>query len=890
VLDGRDGRDLDVGAGRSAVLWSPRFEVSKGDLPENADPLESASRTQADANDLRTIATSRASSGTEPTRVVGPALERGQAIGRFVILGKLGSGGMGEVYAAYDPDLDRKIAVKVMREKLAGADGGAPLLLREAQAAAKLQHPNVVVVYEIGTFFDRLFIAMELVEGQTADDWIASHRPSWREVLDVFIAAGRGLAAAHAASLVHRDFKPENVMITHDGQVRVMDFGLARSVGAAADPEAPAPDLTSTPSMAYLDANLTRTGAHVGTPAYMAPEQFLPGEPVDARTDQFNFCVALYEGLYGERPFGRGDIAAIQLRAATGKVQPAPANSRVPLWVRRAVLRGLRPKREERWPSMAELLAALSDDPSVRRRRWAARAAGVSLLAVAILTARGLGGGKRPALCSSGASRLAGIWEPSAGPTPRREAIHRAFLASGTPFAETAFVGASRLLDQFAERWIGGYGDACEATHVRGEQSAEVLDLRMACLGERLGNLRALTDVLAHADATVVENAVSAAGALPNLDRCSDVSALRAVIPPPQDPSKRREVARVRDDLARFIALRDSGQCKAADAKAAPLIASADATDYDPLRGEVLIATGLLGDMCGDIAVAIERLKAGYGAAFAGHDDRNVAVSTTFISPMMERVGQTEQAHDWIGIGRAALKRLGSGGVLQAWLLLASGMVKRADHDYAGAIDDLRKSILIEERLLGTEHPDLVHSMATLGDALEGAEQHEQALATDREALARARRLFGAGHPMCALISMNMGEALNGLRRFAEAREAFQAAIDIWQRSGADASFVAYGLTGIGRAWLGEQHPGTAIAPLEKALAIRIETHGAAELVGETRFALAQALWSRADARPRAIALATTARAERAADKSAAAEIDAWLLAARGSGPKRGSL
>ena len=804
------------------------------------------------------------------------SFERGQAIGRFMVLGPVGAGGMGEVYAAYDPELDRRVAVKVLRAKLSDTDKGSSLLLREAQATAKLQHPNVVVIYDVGTVDERVFIAMELLDGETAKTWLRSRHPSWREILEVFIAAGRGLAAAHAANLVHRDFKPDNVMITRDGQVRVMDFGVARPVDAG-DERAMTETLNGAAPAPYLEANLTRTGALVGTPAYMAPEQFLADEPIDARTDQFNYCVALYEALYGERPFGKGDISVLHSRAVSGSVQPAPPQSRVPPWLRRAVLRGLRPKREERWPSMRELLAALSDDPSVRRRRWLTWAAGGALVLAAAVGARMLGGTRAPAQCSSGAGRLAGAWEPGGTASPRKEAVRSAFLASGTPFAEQAFASVSRLLDEYAARWVGGYVDACEATQVRGEQSSEVLDLRMGCLGERLGNLRALTDVLARADAKVVENAVNAAGALPTLERCSDAPALRAVISPPQDPAARREVARVREELARFVALRDSGQCQAASAKAAPLVAAADALAYDPLRADVLVSAGALGDSCGNPEVALERLKLGYEAAYAGRDDRLAVDATAWIPMMLERVGRHDEARDWLAIGRAARKRLGSGGVVDAWLLLEDQIVFEHDHDYERSVSDVRKALEIEDRLIGQETPDYVRATTNLGNTLEEAGRHEEALTTDREALARSERLFGPTHPFSALVSVNLGEVLNRLGRYAEARVRFQNAVDIWQRAGADLSFTGYGLTGLGLALLGERRPAAAIPPLERALAIRQELHTPPELLGETRFALARALWSREADHPRALALARAARAERLAGSASVTDIDAWL-------------
>ena len=433
------------------------------------------------------------------------------------------------------------------------------------------------------------------------------------------------------------------------------------------------------------------------------------------------------------------------------------------------------------------------------------------------------------------------------------------------PFAEQTFASVSRLLDEYAGHWVAGYVDACEAWQVRGEQSSEVLDLRMGCLGERLGNLRALTDVLARADAKVVENAVNAAGALPTLERCSDAAALRAVISPPQDRAARREVARVREELARFVALRDSGQCQAANAKAGALVAAADATGYDPLRADVLVSAGALGDACGDGTVAVERLKAGYEAAYAGRDDR-LAVSAAAWMPMIfERLGRHGEARDWLALGQAARKRLGSGGVIDAWLLLADQIVHDHDHDYERSIADVRKAIAIEAAIGGDDAPDVLRGVTNLGNVFEAAGRHEEALAMDRDALARVGRLFGTKHPFAALISVNLGEVLNSVGRHAEALAAFQNALDIWQLAGADMILHRpTALTGINVSRLGERQASAAIEPLERALAIREESHASPGPVGETHFALARALWSPRGPGPpaRPLALARAARAE----------------------------
>jgi serine/threonine protein kinase len=297
------------------------------------------------------------------------------------VLEILGRGGMGEVYAAYDPELDRKIALKILHAGGPANDSrGRSRLLREAKAIAKLRHPNVIAVHDAGTLDDRVFLAMEHVEGMTLGAWLAERPRTRQEILNVFVAAGRGLEAAHAAGLVHRDFKPQNVMVGRDGDVRVMDFGLARSIDEEPEPVPGPAALAAAQSDLAVSAGapgraalpLTRTGELVGTPLYMAPEQFR-AERTDARTDQFSFCVALYQALYGAYPFAGAGFGELMAAVNGGQVQPPPAKSAVPPWLRRILLRGLSVDPAARWPSMQVLTAALGRDPARRRNRWLAR-------------------------------------------------------------------------------------------------------------------------------------------------------------------------------------------------------------------------------------------------------------------------------------------------------------------------------------------------------------------------------------------------------------------------------------------------------------------------------------------------------------------------------------
>jgi WD40 repeat protein/predicted Ser/Thr protein kinase len=308
-------------------------------------------------------------------------LAQAPTIGRYTFLKELGQGGMGVVCTAYDPKLDRKVAIKLTRSLATASPESRARILREAQAMARLSHPNVVQVYEVGELREELFVAMEFIDGVDLSEWLAAERRSWREVQRVFIEAGRGLAAAHAAGLVHRDFKPANVFVGADGRVIVGDFGLARASEAA--PVAAPPDRKALAAASELATPLTATGALLGTPAYMAPESF-EHNISDASSDQFAFCVALFEALHGRRPFAGGDVAAL-VRAVLHEEPTIPAGANVPGWLQQVALRGLRKRPEERWPSMNALLAALSFDPAARARGLRRGALAVSAVTVSVL-------------------------------------------------------------------------------------------------------------------------------------------------------------------------------------------------------------------------------------------------------------------------------------------------------------------------------------------------------------------------------------------------------------------------------------------------------------------------------------------------------------------------
>jgi serine/threonine protein kinase len=299
----------------------------------------------------------------QPSLITSEGLARGARVGRYTVLSLIGRGGMGEVYAAYDPQLDRRVALKLLSPRYGRENVRAETrLLREARAIARLSHPNVIAVYDAGTVGDRIFVAMEYVDGQTLASWLAAERRSQAEILQVFLGAAYGLAAAHASGLVHRDFKPQNVMVARDGTARVTDFGLVQRLHADGDADewGAGPGMDDGADGAH-DLTLTRTGEVIGTPLYMSPEQFKL-EPTDARTDQFSFAVALYQALHGAHPFWTDDgsgVARLRENVVAGRIRPGSAAVGVPAWIQRVLVRGLAVSPDARWPSMADLAAEL---------------------------------------------------------------------------------------------------------------------------------------------------------------------------------------------------------------------------------------------------------------------------------------------------------------------------------------------------------------------------------------------------------------------------------------------------------------------------------------------------------------------------------------------------
>jgi len=861
-------------------------------------------------------------------------------IGRYLLLKLLGEGGMGLVYEAYDPDLDRRVALKLLRpDARADPETSRARLLREAQAMARVSHPNVLPVFDVGLSDGQVFIAMELVEGETLGEWSQSAPRTWQQLLDHFLAAGQGLLAAHQAGLVHRDFKPANVLISRDGRVRVTDFGLAlQMMGEPKRPPNTAHGVSWPAERKLGDENLTETGMVMGTPNYMSPEQVV-GDELDARSDQFSFCVSLYTALYGKRPFdphtlqevarsrrfGEGSDTGLPRLKATHASNPTlkailepPSNVKVPTWVRQAVMRGLEIDPSRRFSSMRELLGALSQEKKRQRRQRAFLLGGV--LSLGVLAVAG-GVYQRLHLCAAAGHPMEDVWGPS---TPTQ--LLSAFQATRLPCAEDMAQRVSQVLEGYATAWRGQSVAACEATRRHGAQTEELLSRREACLDRRRSDLRALINLFRQADRAVVEKSLDAALALPSLQECSDLEALADQQLLPAEPGRRAEIGRLQERLAELKVLVDAGGAPEAKALAESLEAPIAAVQHVPLSAELHFLRGNLKLQASVDADAIPMLKRAVQEAEEARKDRLKIAALTKLFLVEARAHHFSESDDWSALAKATLKRIGGDAALEADVevnngqtLLIQGRLQEAravfekaltlnqrilppGHpklarttfllgvtlddlgDHAQAVEKLTLALTQTEAAVGPLHPDMARRHSRLGVVLRDLGELTQALEHSRVAVRILKATVGEQDPLVGVYTDEVGQCLLGLKRYPEALAVYQEALAIKRKTlPPDAELAQPSYDGIGQSLLAMGKPRDALAPLRKAASFDSSPDDAR---ADSGFALARALWllgQHAEARLEA----DKARAgfAKAGQDQRVSEIDAWVAALPGTAP-----
>jgi len=808
-------------------------------------------------------------------------LPPGTQLGRYRIEQHVGSGGMGAVYAAHDPELNRRIALKVLH---AADPAEQERLLREARALAQLDHPGIVGVHDVGTIDGRVFVTMDFIEGRNLRDW-AQERP-WREVLETCIEAGRGLSAAHAVGLVHRDFKPDNVLVGDDGRVRVVDFGLSRLADAPL-----VPDLRDPSATGGADSiEVTQQGALVGTPAYMAPEQLRQARS-DEGSDQFAFAVTAWEMLYRERPYPGRDLEDLCRAFEAGDEPLAPTASPVPRRVRGLLQRALSIEPELRFPSLATLLDGLGDRPRQRAMR---RAAWMAPTAAAAAAALWIGLGDPAAVCANAEAQLIGIWD-----FERAQALQETFADAGHPRAAAIFASTSGLLDRYAAGWVDMRTAACEATSVRGEQSPALMDLRMACLDRRSGELSALVASLSRGSSQDLDHAVDAVLRLEPLEICADTPLLTATAPRPSAPNQLADLELLETRMAALKAARESGDPAVVLENAERLARDADELGHAPLTAEAWYLVGDLQDLQGQFDSSENSLFRAWSASrLGGHDEYLIRTLNLLVWLDGNDRGRLADAERWQQLARAELERAESGPLLRAdfqsnWgsaLQVAGrideslaahrqalrlreqlfgpdsyavakslnnlGSVQFTAGRFQAALELYGRALAISRQVLGT-HPAVAMTISNVGAAHTELGDHSKSREMAAEALQMRRGLFGDESPWAGLSLLNLGFASIGdrptdaLGYFASAEDNLTASLP------SDHPYQAFALSGRGRA-LVALNRWTEAVPVMRSAITSWEASGAAtayDLAGD-RFTLAQAVWESHGDRDEALALA----------------------------------
>ena len=709
-----------------------------------------------------TEAATAAGTGPTPPRPPAP-LRPGARVGRYVIEERLGAGAMGAVYEAHDPELVRSVALKLLH-----VEAEDPQRLRdEGRALASVSHPNVVTVFDVGSHQGRMFVAMELVSGPTLRRWLEKRERSRDEILAMCIAVGRGIEAVHAAGLVHRDVKPDNVLVAE--QPRVVDFGLAE---------------------------LVTGGAHssAGTPVYMAPERF-DGAVADPRTDQFSFCVLTYEALVGHRPFAGRTAGA--LVAAMEDAPKEPPRKRIPprLWA--ALRRGLSPEPAERFEDMAALLAALEDAARGRGRLGVAVALGAVTLGGAVFLLRE--SGEDPCAASE-------LGWADAG----QARVEAALLRDGDDDAHAAWPHVEAGLTAYAEAWADAQRDAC------GQRDA-YFDRRILCLSRRRAAFDSLVDVLAAADATTARHSISAVTSLPSVEACTDLAALQAGVPPPQSEAERRALGEADARVAVAQTAYRLGRYADAVALAREAIAMAEGAGalHAQAEAELTLARSLQHGHEG--AEAARRYRRSAMLATVARDDALTAEAWTSLAVMQAEIGPIDDAKLSLAAAAAAVERAGS--IDTPGVETARALIARSEGRTEAAIVSLERAVelrraaggrglaeallnlanveLEEEvgqpavhieaaveiftRELGRAHPSTAGALNSLGVTLLRAED-PRALEVLQEALARREAALGADHEYLAGTYANVARALQQHGRYQEALAATDRAAEIARR------------------------------------------------------------------------------------------------------------
>lgn len=787
-----------------------------------------------------------------PTGAHSYGLARGDRLGRYVVLRALGSGGMGLVYEAHDTKLDRNVAIKLLRdERTDEADRVA--LLHEAKALARLSHPNVVAVFDRGFVDGRPYIVVERVEGENLSRWLTSRRRPWREVLRRFLQAGRGLAAIHRAGLIHCDVKPSNMIVDVRGRVRIIDLGLA-SIGSEMEP----------------GGNPVAT---TGTPGFLAPEQ-LRGDPVDELSDQFAFCSAVWKGIFGTLPFGADTNAEQGERVAYGELDDGDNPRATPRWLSRILSKGLRDDPHSRYACMDELLVALDRDPRRRYRQWAIP----GILLTMWVAAYSLSGRSIDSLCGGAEQKLIDTWGQD-----HRTALRKVIRARAPIWAHESAVLVVDTLDDYARRWSVMHREVCRATRVHGEQSEKLMDLRMACLEERLEELGTTVRLLSNAGESLLSRAPSVAASLSRIERCADRSNLGALQPLPAGRHRRNELDRARRQMAEVKSLQNVGRYAEAQPLAEAALAAAKTVGYRPAEARAALLLGANHGRMGRWSEAESSFYDALAAAQAGHADHSVARAWLDLVIIGWGTGRFDDAERHARLADAAIDRLGGDPELEAKLDHRRGMLENRQHRFEAALAYFERARVTFEVLHGRGSPRVGQTLNNTAIALRHLGRHGEAAALYHQTIEIEQARFGQLTPSAAgalsnlsLLHLSMGELTKAEAFARRSLAVYEATV------GAEHPSLAGALVALGEALLARDDPEAARVALDRARTLRVGVAGNdPSWLAEVDFLLARALMRGGDGPRRARQLAVRAlEGFRAAGPRAEADVaavEAWL-------------
>lgn len=825
--------------------------LSRGEgTPETLEAVEA--HVDSCANCRRAVAaalrTGARSSPSAPA-AVGP----GTAVSRYLIIERVGVGAMGQVFSAYDPKLDRKVALKLLRPGVSSPTQ-QERLAREAQTLARLSHPHVVTVFDVGSWEDQVFVALEFVAGGSAREWARKTARPWREVLALYLQAGEGLAAAHDAGVVHRDFKPDNVLVAADGRAQLTDFGFA---GAVSDTDR----LRTSTAGGHL---LSASGAIIGTPAYMAPDQ-LEGVAATPASDQFSFSVALFEALCGVRPFEAERLEELVRRARAGEVRGWRAE--LPSALRRVLLRGLSAKPEDRFTSMRELLGALRQ-VSVRNRRlgWALGAASVLCVSAVGLALYA----DRPALHA--ACQLAQARHDALVSRERLDSVRSALVAGGASWAEPTWTLVAKAISDRSAPWRSQSDEACEALLTEAGANGPWA-ARLSCLEERWTELDATLEVLSSTGKDATDRAVRVLDRLPGPSACLHASVAR------DDPG----ALAVTQRAAKASALFELGKYKEAESASAPPLE--DGGTEDARAPEIRFVHARALEELGRVDEAQQEFFA-VGVEAARRDDRELEAKAW--AELAQLVGYVralpDEGEKWALQAEAiatasgdklSLERITS---IRGLIEARRGRPDRAEkffktveelvRDRAGeqspaharALSNLAGAILHTGRVndalplleatyrqlaasLGPEHPDVFVALNAWGAGLGQAGRLDEAAVVFQQAYDGYLKVLGPKNRRLAIAALNLAEAHARGGHPEKAAPGYQRAAELWIESlGPDAPQLAAAYGGLGQAQLDLHQADAAVRTLKQAVTICESKGCEPEDEAAVRFSLAKAL------------------------------------------------